>query len=349
MIVDLSEQGTKRVINMKAATVRQGDFVVSEVPRPQASPGEVVVKVTYCGICGSDVHRFVAGGFPEGAILGHEPCGVITQLGEGVTDWQPGQRVVVIAYDPCRTCRWCLKGEYQLCTNKHWIGLGTNPGAFAEYVKAFPTMLLPIPDQVNDRAAALTEPLAVALHAVRTAHINLGDTAVVIGAGPIGQLVIQCLRLAGARAVGVVEIAPGRAELAAQLGADALFTPDTEDLPARVSRTLGVEPDVVFDCAGAVQTLQMAAEMVRPNGKVMLVGVSMKPVPITPIEWGRREAEMKACIAYRDEFPLALELLAGGSVNVEALISDVIPLEQIGQTIEILQKPNDQIKILVEP
>jgi threonine dehydrogenase-like Zn-dependent dehydrogenase len=93
----------------------------------------------------------------------------------------------------------------------------------------------------------------------------------------------------------------------------------------------------------------MAAEMVRPNGKVMLVGVSMKPVPITPIEWGRREAEMKACIAYRDEFPLALELLAGGSVNVEALISDVIPLEQIGQTIEILQKPNDQIKILVEP
>jgi len=334
---------------MKAAIVRQGDIVVGEVPRPQAGPGEIVVEVTYCGICGSDVHRFVAGGFPEGAVLGHEPCGVITQLGEGVTGWQTGQRVVVIAYDPCRACRWCMKGEYQLCTNKHWIGLGTNPGAFAEYVKAFPTMLLPIPDQVSDRKAALTEPLAVALHAVRTARINLGDTTVVIGAGPIGQLVIQCLRLAGARAVGVIEMAPGRAELAARHGADALFTPSTDDLPATVARTLGAEPDVVFDCAGAIQTLQAAVEIVRPHGKVMLVGVSMKPVPITPIEWGRREAEMKACIAYRDEFPLALELLVRSSVDVEALISNVIPLEQIGQTIEMLRKPNDQIKILVEP
>jgi (R,R)-butanediol dehydrogenase/meso-butanediol dehydrogenase/diacetyl reductase len=210
-------------------------------------------------------------------------------------------------------------------------------------------MLLRVPDKVPDRAAALTEPLAVALHAVRTAHINLGDTAVVIGAGPIGLLVTQCLRVAGARAVGVIEVAPGRAELAARLGAKQVFTPGPDDLAAEVVRSLGTEPDVVFECAGAVQTLQDAAELVRPHGKVMLVGVSMKPVPITAIAWGRKEAELKACIAYRDEFPLALELLAKGEVDVESLISGVIPLKDIGQTIKGLQKPHDQIKVLVEP
>lgn len=334
---------------MKAAVVRQTDIRVENVPQPQAGPGEVVIQVKYCGICGSDVHRFSAGGFPEGAVIGHEPYGVVTAVGEGVTGWQGGERVVVIAYDPCRQCRWCQQGEYQLCLNKYWIGLGAHPGAFAEYVQARSTMLLRVPDAVSDRAAALTEPLAVALHAVRTAHINLGDTAVVIGAGPIGLLVTQCLRVAGARAVGVIEGAPGRAELAARLGADEVFTPGQDGWVAAVVRSLGTEPDVVFECAGAVQTLQDAAELVRPHGKIMLVGVSMEPAPIIPIVWGRKEAELKACIAYRDEFPLALELLARDKVDVDSLISAVIPLPDIGPTVKGLQKPHDQIKVLVEP
>jgi len=334
---------------MKAAVVRQNDIRVEDVPKPQAGPGEVIIEVKYCGVCGSDVHRFAAGGFPDGAILGHEPYGVVAEVGEGITEWQGGERVVVIAYDPCRQCRWCQQGEYQLCLNKYWIGLGTNPGAFAEYVKAYSTMLLRVPDQVGDQAAALTEPLAVALHAVRTAHINLGDTAVVIGAGPIGLLVTQCLRAAGARAIGVIEVAPGRAELAAHLGADKVFTPGSDDLVAEVIRSLEAEPDVIFECAGAVQTLQDAAELVRPRGKIMLVGVSLEPVPIIPIVWGLKEAELKACIAYRDEFPLALELLAKGEVDVESLISGVIHLKDIGRTIKGLQKPHDQVKVLVEP
>jgi len=334
---------------MKAAVVRQNDIRVEDVPKPQAGPGEVIIEVKYCGVCGSDVHRFAAGGFPDGAILGHEPYGVVAEVGKGVTEWRGGERVVAIAYDPCRQCRWCRQGEYQLCLNKYWIGLGANPGGFAEYVKARSVMLLHVPDEVTDRAAALTEPLAVALHAVRTAHINLGDTAVVIGAGPIGLLVTQCLRVAGARAIGVVEIAPGRAQLAARLGADKVFTPGSDDWVAEVTRSLAAEPDVVFECAGAVQTLQDAAELVRPRGKIMLVGVSLEPVPIIPMVWGLKEAELKACIAYRNEFPLALELLAKNRIDVTSLISDVISLEDVGQTVKDLQKPHDQIKVLVEP
>jgi (R,R)-butanediol dehydrogenase/meso-butanediol dehydrogenase/diacetyl reductase len=332
---------------MKAVVVRNKDMVLEEVIKPKAGLGEVVLKVRYCGICGSEVHRFEAGSFPDGAICGHEPYGVIDEVGKGVKGWKKGDRVVVIAYEPCRKCRWCQQGEYQLCVKKEWIGIGTNPGGFAEYVKAYASMLVPVPKKVSDRAAALTEPLAVALHAVRSTHINMGDT--VIGVGPIGLLVLQCSRVAGARAVGVIEAAKGRRDLAAKLGADMILAPEMKNIGLEVTKALGAEPDVVFDCAGGTATLQNAIELVRPHGKVMVVGVSMEPVPIIPIEWGRKEAVLKTTIAYRDEFPLALELIAKGKIDVESLISDIIPLNDVGHTIKALGRPNEQIKILVDP
>jgi len=334
---------------MKAVVVRNKDMVLEDVIKPKAGLGEVVLKVRYCGICGSEVHRFEAGSFPDGAICGHEPYGVIDQVGEGVEGWKRGDRVVVIAYEPCRKCRWCQQGEYQLCVKKEWIGIGTNPGGFAEYVKAYARMLVRVPKQVNDRAAALTEPLAVALHAFRSTHVNMGDTVAVIGAGPIGLLILQCSRVAGARAIGVIEAAKGRRDLAAKLGADVIFAPEMKDIGLEVTKALGAEPDVVFDCAGGVATLQTAIQLVRPHGKIMVVGVSMEPVPIIPIQWGRKEAVLKTSIAYRDEFPLALELIANGKIDVESLISDIIPLNDVGHTVKALGKPNQQIKILVDP
>lgn len=334
---------------MKAVVVRNKDMVLEDVVKPKAGLGEVVLKVRYCGICGSEVHRFEAGSFPDGAICGHEPYGVIDDVGEGVEGWKKGDRVVVIAYEPCRKCRWCQQGEYQLCVKKEWIGIGTNPGGFAEYVKAYASMLVRVPKQVNDRAAALAEPLAVALHAFRSTHVNMGDTVAVIGAGPIGLLVLQCSRGAGARAVGVIEAARGRRDLAAKLGADAIFAPEMKDIGLEVTKALGAEPDVVFDCAGGIATLQTAIQLVRPHGKIMVVGVSMEPVPIIPIQWGRKEAVLKTSIAYRDEFPLALELIANGKIDVESLISDIIPLKDVGDTVKALGRPNQQIKILVDP
>jgi len=334
---------------MKAVVVRNKEMVLEDVPKPKAGFGEVVLKVRYCGICGSEVHRFEAGSFPEGAICGHEPYGVIDDVGEGVEGWKKEDRVVVIAYEPCRKCRWCQQGEFQLCVKKEWIGIGTNPGGFAEYVKAYAPMLVPVPKQVNDRAAALTEPLAVALHAFRSTHVNMGDTVAVIGAGPIGLLILQCSRVAGARAIGVIEAAKGRRDLAAKLGADVIFAPEMKNIGLEVTKALGAEPDVVFDCAGGIATLQNAIELVRPHGKIMVVGVSMEPVPIIPIQWGRKEAVLKTSIAYRDEFPLALELIASGKIDVESLISDIIPLKDVGYTIKALGRPNQQIKILVDP
>ena len=334
---------------MKAVRVRNKEMVVEDVIKPKAGHSEVVLKVRYCGICGSEVHRFEAGSFPEGAICGHEPYGVIDEVGEGVEGWKKGDRVVVIGYEPCRKCRWCQQGEYQLCLKKEWIGIGTNPGGFAEYVKVYASMLVPVPGQINDRSAVLTEPVAVALHAVRSTHINIGDTVAVIGSGPIGLLVLQCLKMAGARTVGVIEAAKARRDLAAKLGADVIFAPEMKNIGLEVTRALGAEPDVVFDCAGGITTLQNAIELVRPHGKVMLVGVSMQPVSIIPIEWGRKEAVLKTSIAYRDEFRLALELIAKGKIEVESLISDIISFNEVGQTIKALNRPNQQIKILVDP
>lgn len=334
---------------MKAAVARNKDIILEDVVKPQAGPGEIVLKVRYCGICGSDVHRFEAGGFSDGAIYGHEAYGLIEEVGEGVEGWKKGDRAVVIAYEPCRKCRWCRQGEYQICFQKTWIGLGTNPGGFAEYVKAFATMFVRVPEQVSDRAATLAEPLAVALHAVRSSPIRVGDTVVIIGTGPIGLLILQCLKGAGARAVGVIEAAQARRDLAARLGADVIFAPDTKDIGFEMMKALGTEPDMVFDCAGGTSTLQCAIDLVRPHGQVILVGVSMEPVPILPIQWQRKEAVLKTSIAYRDEFPLALEWMARRKIDVESLISDIIPLKEVGLTVKALNRPNQQIKILIDP
>jgi len=282
-------------------------------------------------------------------VPGHELSGVIAGIGEGVSGWHIGDRVVALAYDPCRKCSPCRLGTYQLCENKFWIGITTYPGAYANYVKVRPGMLLPIPDQVSDRAAAVAETLSVALHAVRTANFTLGERAVVIGAGPVGLLVTQCLRLAGARSIGVVEISSRRRELAARLGANKVFQPGEGHWIGEVIASLGSEPDFVFECAGAPQTLQNAADLIKPGGKIVLVSVSMEPVSIHPLAWGRKEAELKSSTAYCDEFPLALEFIAEGRIDVESLISEVIPLKNIDQTLKALRKPNNQIKVLVAP
>jgi (R,R)-butanediol dehydrogenase / meso-butanediol dehydrogenase / diacetyl reductase len=334
---------------MRAATIKNKSFVVSEVPVPQISSSEVLVKVEYCGICGTDVHRFAAGGLKDGVILGHEVLGYISKLGENVEGWKTGERVIIFPFDPCRKCRWCLEGNYHLCPQKYWIGLGTNPGGFAEYLKVRPEMLLKVPDLLDDKAGALVEPLAVALHAVRNAKVKIGDSAVVIGAGPIGLLVLQGLQLSGISPIGILEIAKGRASTATRLGADIVLDPQNIENSEMMIQILGFEPDIVFDCAGSVSTLQLAGELVTRGGSVVLVGVSMKPLQINALTWGGKELTMKGTVAYCNEFPLAIDLLAKGAINVNPFVENVIPLEEIDHMIEQLQTPNEYIKILVKP
>jgi len=341
---------------MKAAVMNeQGVLAVQDVPDPNAGPGQVVIKIGYCGICGSDVHYLQTGYLRPGAILGHEFVGRVVEVGEGVDNLAVGDRVMPGGrFVPCGRCAACQQGRYDLCLLKGNLLLlkdrsvyGAMPGAFAEYRAAFAQAVRRVPEGVTDHAAAVAEPLAVACLAVRHSKLMLGDAAVILGAGPIGLLVLQVLRVSGALPVYVAEISARRAAMAERFAADRVFNPTTCDLPAEVMQLTGVGADVVFECAGGPTTLQLAVETIREHGRIVLAAVRMENTTILPVDWILKHAEVKAFIG--GHFPSAVALLAEHKVDVEPLITDVIGLGDIQSMFQYLSKPNDQIKVLVKP
>ncbi len=261
---------------MRAAVFkRAGMLSVEEVPTPTPGPGEALARVTLCAICGSDLHRFKHGLMAPGVVMGHEWVGTIVKLGEGVTGLAVGDRVVRgfggMARDPRFSAR--EKG-FTLDTRI--------PGGYAEFAALPATMFLRPPEGLSDEVATLAEPLAVAVHAVRLSSVKLGDAVVVLGAGPIGLLTLQCVRQCGPRLVVVAEPVESRQKLALELGADVVLDPRATDVVAEAVRlTEGLGPDVVFECAGAPPTLQQALTMARRRGQVMLVGLCMQPCEVS--------------------------------------------------------------------
>jgi len=339
---------------MKAAVFKgKGLLEVEEVPTPAPGPGQVLVKVKYCAICGSDVHRgFIFGMMTPGTVMGHEYSGTIAQLGEGVTAWTVGDRVVGgggtpppdVAARPAQNARYSAR---QL-----GFRAGTSMGGYAEYILVDAWRPLPVPPGVSDAAAALTEPCTVAVHAVRLSQVKLGDSVAVIGAGPIGLFAIQCARAAGATRVYVSEPAPARARAAMELGADLVLDPTKVDIVEEmVKLTGGLGPDIVFEAAGAPPTLQQAMEMVRRSGQVILVSLGWEETPTLPVEWVGREVELKCSYGGSPlEWSTSLELMRQGKVRVEPMIGpkDYVPLAAIQQAFESVVRPSDRIQIMVE-
>jgi L-iditol 2-dehydrogenase len=334
---------------MKAAVVNQEKkIVVQEFPCPEAGPDEAIVKVKYCGICGSESTPFAEGNMPVGSIIGHELAGEIHQVGSKVDGWHVGQRVVVQGYAPCGVCSYCQRDQPNMCLNKWWIGLGFNPGGLAEYCRVKASMLYAVPDAVSWKEAALVEPLAVALHAVHNAHPNLGTKAVVLGVGAIGLLVLQAAQLAGCTGVVVIDKIPERLELARNLGATAALHLDEANEDS-VTQIVGEAPSVVFDCAGAPTSVQFAADIVLRRGLIILVGLSTLPVAIKAKDWSRKELTLKSSMAYTDEFPLALQLIEKKQLSVMPLVSHVVKLDQVDNAMRNMQTSSDYLKVLVEP
>lgn len=330
---------------MRAAVFkRAGVISVEEVPAPTPGPGEAVARVTLCAICGSDLHRFQHGLMAPGVVMGHEWVGTIVQLGEGVTDWAIGDRVVRgfggMARDPRFSAR-----------EKGFTVDVRIPGGYAELAALPSRMFLRPPEGLSDEAATLTEPLAVAIHAARLSSVKLGDAVVVLGAGPIGLLTLQCVRQCGPRLLVVAEPIEGRRRLAAELGADVVLDPRAVDVVSEAVRlTDGLGPDVVFECAGAQPTLQQALTMPRRRGQVVLVALCMQPCQVSPLDWVGREVQMQC--AYGSEagdWRLALDLLASGRVRGEPLITSVVPLAEIQRTFETLLGPTQELQVLVRP
>lgn len=342
---------------MKAAVYKgERRLEVEDVPTPTAGAGEVVIRVRYCAICGTDVHAFMYDVAPPGTVMGHEYCGTITQVGEGVTRWRVGDRVVGGGgIPPAGAVAPGARSHPRF--NYRTMGFPQNAKlrAYAEYVLLDEWEPVPIPEGVSDEEAALAEPCAVTVRAVRLSQIKLGDSVLVMGAGPIGLFCMQTARAAGATSVFVSEPVPARAEAARRLGADAVIDPTKEDVEQRVVElTGGIGPNIVFECAAVPNpsTLDQALNIVARGGQVVLIAIAWEPTPLVTPDWMAREVKLQASFGTTPEdWRVALDLIKAGRVSIDPLLSDAnfLPLDGIQNAFEALMQPSTQVQMVVRP
>ncbi len=310
-------------------------FEVQDRPEPRLAAEEVLVRVGACGICGSDVHGMdgSTGRRQPPLVMGHEAAGTIAALGRDVEGWNAGDRVTFDSTIYCGRCWFCRRGQINLCDHRRVLGVSCDEyrrdGAFAEYVAVPQRILYRLPDAVSFEQAAMVEPLSIALHAVGRAGTCLDDTAVVVGAGMIGLLVVQALRAAGCGQILAVDLDPRRLDLARRFGADAGLQVDAADVPAEVLRRTGNRgADAVFEVVGISAALQTAAACLRKGGRLALVGNLAPKVEFSLQAAVTREWTVYGSCASCGEYPACLNLMARGTIDVQPLISAVAPLAE---------------------
>jgi len=346
-------------IYMRRLILRErGQLEIVESSIPDTLENEVLLRVKYCAICETDVHAYDNGiHIPAGTVMGHEITGTIEKVGNAVTRFRRGDRVVVNPMPRCGHCEWCLRGEYSLCETAADFEIGfhvEHPGGFADYVliKYPDVMLLPIPDSLSWEAAALAEPLATSLHAVRQARPVKGKTVVVAGAGMIGLGVARFLYCEGAKRIVVIEPSRIKSEVARLLGADAVLDPSDRMRPIQKEvafHTGGSGADIVFECAGTAASFRSAADYAKRGGQVILAGFCEEEVAVSPLSWIMREIEVKAILGYYDEFSEVLASLARGDIPTERLITDTVSLTDAeARGFKRILIYRDTIRILVD-
>ena len=309
---------------------------VEDVPEPQIAPDEVLVRVSSCGICGSDVHGYdgSSGRRIPPVIMGHEASGQIARTGGEARRFQIGERVTFDSMISCRNCLFCRAGRPNLCENRQVLGVSCDEyrrhGAFAEYVAVPEHIVFRIPDGVAFDEAAMVEPVSVAVHAVNRAAPALGDTALVVGAGMIGLLTIQALRAAGCGRIIATDLAADRLALASQLGADeTLPAGEGTDVAAEVrQRTGGLGADIVMEAVGADATVAMSIDSVRKGGKVTLIGNIAPTVSFGLQSVVTREIDVLGSCASSNDYPACLELMQRGRIQVQPVLSAAVPLDR---------------------
>ena len=323
----------------------QRDVRVEEVPEPTVKPGTVKIKVKWCGICGTDLHEYLAGPIfipteehplthvKAPVILGHEFSGEVIEIGEGVTSHKVGDRVVVEPIYSCGKCEACKHGHYNVCEQLVFHGLGGEGGGFSEYTVVPEDMVHHIPDEMTYEQGALVEPAAVAVHAVRQSKLKEGEAVAVFGCGPIGLLVIQALKQRGATPVIAVELSKERQELAKLAGADYVLNPATQDVLAEIRNlTNGLGVNVSFEVTGVEVVLRQAIESTSFEGQTVIVSVWEKDATITPNNLVLKEKEVIGILGYRHIFPAVIKLISSGQIQAEKLITKKL------QSIKLLKK-----------
>jgi L-iditol 2-dehydrogenase len=333
---------------------------VTEIPAPTPAPDEVLLRVEACGICGSDVHGFdgSSGRRIPPIVMGHEAAGTIASVGSAVTGWAPGDRITFDSTISCGVCPYCLHGEVNLCDRRQVVGVSCadyrRNGAFAEYLAVPARLLYRLPPELSFVEAAMVEAVSVALHAVSIAEFKSGQSALVLGAGMIGTLIVQALRVAGASHILAADPDPTRLALASRSGAHTLIEVDANanlgDTASAVLQNLPSGVDHVFEAVGLGPTIQTAIAAARKGGTITLVGNIAPHVDLPLQAVVTRQLRLQGSAASAGEYPRAIELLASKQIDVSPLISAVEPLSRGPAAFRRLhRREEDLIKIILLP
>lgn len=332
---------------MRAAVLaRQGEMTLETLPLPTLDPDQVLVQVAAVGVCGSDVHYYDHGRIgpyvvDHPLVLGHELSGRIVAVGSSVDPERVGRRVAVEPQRPCRKCPQCRAGRYNLCPDIEFYATPPVDGAFAEYVAIQDDFAFDIPDTLSDEAAALIEPLSVGLWACERAGIRPGSRVLIAGAGPIGVITAQAARAFGAAEVYITDVAEDRLAFALEHGA-------THALNAMTESAEGLDVDAFIDASGAAPAVRAGIRAVAPAGKVILVGLGADDVELPVSFIQNREIWLSGVFRYTNTWPLAIQLLADGKVDLDVLVTGRFALAQAEEALKAGKQPG-QLKAVVYP
>ncbi|MFL0553931.1 NAD(P)-dependent alcohol dehydrogenase [Paenibacillus barengoltzii] len=329
---------------------------IREIPVPEPKEKEVLVKVEYVGICGSDVHYYEHGKIGDFVvngdfILGHECAGTVVAIGKGVKKLQVGDRVALEPGVTCGQCEFCKSGRYNLCPDVEFLATPPYYGCFENYI-AFPeNMAFKLPSSITTKEGALVEPLSVGMHAAKQGRVTLGSSVVILGAGCIGLMTLLASKAFGAIDITVVDVIPKRLEKAMELGATRVINAAEMDAVKRIYElTDGEGVDIVMETAGSVKTVQQTAYMVKRGGTVVLVG--MAPQDIIEYNFAKllgKEAEIKTVFRYRNIYPQAIKAMDEGLIDVSGIVTHEYSFDEIAEAFDVnINRKNDVVKIMIK-
>lgn len=333
-----------------------GDMRVEEWDTPEPKEGEVRLKLHYSAICGSDLgaYRTASERFRPPLILGHEASGVVDAVGAGVTSLKLGQKVCCNPPIYCGKCWYCQHGHYNVCPNRlslgNSVGVATCHGTFAQYICLPAYTLVPLPDNVSLLHGSMMEPLAVGYHAATNGSFAPGESAAILGVGPIGLLTLMCLKALGAGKVICCDLSEARLDLAKKLGADiAVNSAESDAVQTVKEATGGLGADRTLICAGAPSLLQSAIQMTRNCGDVVLVGMIQSELKFCPMDIFGRDINIISSYTFTDEIYGAVEAVHSGKINLEPMISSIYSLEEGKAAFDALSAPgNRELKVILD-
>lgn len=309
-------------------------WIKRDVPKPDL--GELLIKLEYVGVCGSDLHFYQDGKLgnwvPDGPlVLGHEPGGVVVGVGEHVKGFDIGDKVAIEPGVPCGTCKMCKGGKYNLCYNMSFMAIpNERNGVFSDYCVHPADMCYKLPDNMDTMEGALIEPLAVGFHAAVLANAEVGQSAVVLGCGCIGLVTIMVLKARGINDIYAVDVIPKRLDKAKEVGANRIINANEEDIEKIVKELPDQGVNLVFETAGAEATVRQSAKLITNGGTVVLVGMCANPEVVVDIgSLSAKEGEIKTIFRYRNLYPTAIKAVSEGVIPVKSIVSHVFDFKDV--------------------